>query len=1123
VAIIDEAGVAVRADFSRFDGDVQRGGAAAAETLRRAFTGGPPVDPLPNLDQAARAAAEAAAQDAVRAFRSNFNPGEGAPPDPLPNLDEVARRAALRAAQDAAAAFTGGFRPDGTPNPLPDLDAVARAAAAAAAADAARAFRNGFDDGGGGPPPNPLEDLSSRTTPEAEGAGSESNKGFFSRFREGGKEGGSAFGEEVLGALPALGWAAAGVAVAALFVEGFTAAADLQAANSKLQAQLGITKEEAGKYGKEAGALYAQNYGESIEDIEDTIASAINNIGGFSGAADPALQQTVKYAQDLASTFDIDVSESTRAAGQLIKTGLADNSKEAFDIITAGFQKGANASDDYIDTLTEYGTQFRKLGIDGQTATGLISQGLKAGARDGDLVADAIKEFSIRAIDGSTSTKTAFEALGVSAEDMQARIAKGGDSASGALEQTFTLLRGVKDPAEQAAIATGLFGTQAEDLGAALYSLDPSTAVDALGQVAGAADQMDTALGDTAQARIESFKRSISVGFTNVAGGILGFFDDVLTAVAPVTDAIKSFVTGGIDPLANAAGPISALGASLAATFGPALSGAFAAIKDAVTQIDFSGLVSSFQGLVAAGSGLAQTLLPPLQELGTAILGTVGPAFQALGSIIGAVFQVIVGIVQTGVTVITALFNSGFGQGLLTVVTSVFGAVIGVIQGAFTVLTGLFNVIAGLLTGNWQQLWDGILQIFQGIGIAVIAVAEGLVGALGGIFASIGAVITGIWNALWAGITTVVSVSVDAVVGFVSGLAASLTGSFASLGASISSATSTAWNTITSVVSAGINAVKAAIAAFVAAEIAGFTLLWNTAKQLASDAWNAIKSTVTAGVSAVIGFVNNLGSTVKSTFTDAWNTAKSIVSGAISTIQSTVSSGVSAVLGVIRALPGQVTSALSSFGSLLVERGSALMSGLRSGVTGGIGAVLSAVGGIPGQVRGALGSVGSTLYSAGIDLIQGMVNGVRAAAGRIASAAAQVVSSAVSAAKNAVGIHSPSTVMRDEVGRMMSLGLAQGIAAEAGAVAGALDDIVSSVASTQLTVPRVTLAGVSADTVAAAGGSVVAAGRSGGQSSATTAGRQVNYNIDASDRSDSEIIDLIRQKEAVDAVLYANA
>ena len=55
----------------------------------------------------------------------------------------------------------------------------------------------------------------------------------------------------------------------------------------------------------------------------------------------------------------------------------------------------------------------------------LLSQGLEGGARDTDKVADSLKEFSIRAVDGSKTTREGFEALGFSADEMGLPVRRG--------------------------------------------------------------------------------------------------------------------------------------------------------------------------------------------------------------------------------------------------------------------------------------------------------------------------------------------------------------------------------------------------------------------------------------------------------------------------------------------------------------------------------------------------------------------------------------------------------------------------------------------------------------------------------------------------------------------------
>ncbi|MGC5409923.1 phage tail tape measure protein, partial [Streptomyces sp. DT225] len=288
-----------------------------------------------------------------------------------------------------------------------------------------------------------------------------------------GRQSGSGFLSGMGGALKA-GVAGVAAAAGALFAVGFTEAAAQDKSNARLGAQLGLTEKESARLGKVAGKVFGKGYGESIDQVNESLRGLAQNGVAAVNAPKKDLAELSKSALNLAETFDVEVGAAAASAGQMIKTGLAKNGKEAFDLITAGFQSGADKSGDFLDTLNEYGTQFRKAGLDGATSIGLISQALQAGARDGDIAADAIKEFSIRAVDGSKTTADGYKLLGLSADTMAKKFAKGGSSATAALDVTLDKLRAIPDPVKQNAAAVALFGTQAEDLGAALFAMDPS-------------------------------------------------------------------------------------------------------------------------------------------------------------------------------------------------------------------------------------------------------------------------------------------------------------------------------------------------------------------------------------------------------------------------------------------------------------------------------------------------------------------------------------------------------------------------------------------------------------------------------------------------------------------------
>ena len=258
--------------------------------------------------------------------------------------------------------------------------------------------------------------------------------------------------------------------------------------------RLGIDQETAAKYGRDAAAAYTQAWGDSVEDNLGAIQFARQ--GGLldADATDTEVQSVIAKLQTVQEVMGKDVPEAARAAGQLIRGGLVADADEAFDVLVSGFQRGNDISGDWLETITEYTTQFRKLGIDGDEAIGLIQQGLQGAARDSDVIADSIKEFSVRAVDGSKTTAEGFQALGFDADDMSRRFAEGGEVAHDAFGEVFRALRDLDDPMQQKLAWQRLFGTQWEDLGDAVQNFDLEAA-DALGSVQGASDKATDAVG----------------------------------------------------------------------------------------------------------------------------------------------------------------------------------------------------------------------------------------------------------------------------------------------------------------------------------------------------------------------------------------------------------------------------------------------------------------------------------------------------------------------------------------------------------------------------------------------------------------------------------------------------
>lgn len=320
---------------------------------------------------------------------------------------------------------------------------------------------------------------------------------------------------------------AAGAAAGGLFAEGMSKGMELQTATAKISAQLGYTGAGAQELGQVAGNLYASGFGDTVgaaaADLRTVLQSGIID----EDATQAEMQAVASQVMQLSDVMDQDLGATTNAVSQMLRTGLAGSATEAMDVLTRGIQQGADKAGDLMDTVNEYGTQFRKIGLDGATAMGLLTQGLNAGARDSDIVADALKEFSIRSMEAIekldskgrpqlTALGAAFQQVGLDGYQAQADLGKGGASAAAVLDKVMDGLRGIEDPTQRAQAAVALFGTQAEDMGAALYALDPSKAVSYMGNIEGATAKTGAAY-DTAAAKIDGIKRSFELSAAGAA------------------------------------------------------------------------------------------------------------------------------------------------------------------------------------------------------------------------------------------------------------------------------------------------------------------------------------------------------------------------------------------------------------------------------------------------------------------------------------------------------------------------------------------------------------------------------------------------------------------------------
>lgn len=190
---------------------------------------------------------------------------------------------------------------------------------------------------------------------------------------------------------------AAATAVGGALTGAVISANSEEKALNSLQAQTGLTTEELSKYESIIGEIYKDNFGESQEDIANTLSK----IKQVTDEQNPQkLKDMAENLYTLEATFDnFDISETLRGINGLM-TNMGLTADEAFDYIVKGAQNGLNYSGELGDNIAEYSQIWGQAGFDAEQMFSILENGTKSGAYNLDKVNDFVKEFTISLSDG---------------------------------------------------------------------------------------------------------------------------------------------------------------------------------------------------------------------------------------------------------------------------------------------------------------------------------------------------------------------------------------------------------------------------------------------------------------------------------------------------------------------------------------------------------------------------------------------------------------------------------------------------------------------------------------------------------------------------------------------------
>ncbi|WP_175074662.1 phage tail tape measure protein [Terribacillus sp. AE2B 122] len=399
------------------------------------------------------------------------------------------------------------------------------------------------------------------------------------------------------------------------------AALEFDGAAGKIQAQMGTTADRAEELAGISKGLWKDAVANNVSEASNAIRTADTLLKGLSNEQ---LENVAIGALDLQRAFEYDVKESIRSAKSLVDNFGVDGVK-AFDYVTVAAQKTGDYSNDLLDTINEYSPQFKAAGISVEGMFNILVQGAQNGAFNMDKVGDAVKEFNIKAKDGSKTTADGFKAIGLNADEMAQAIAKGGEDGERAFMATVTALASVEDPVKRNIAGVALFGTQFEDLESkVISSLDPTK--DMLGDVEGATKKAGDAMRNNFGTEALKVWRDLQEELLPVGEELLDIAEDVMPRVVDMvggmTDAFSNLSPEMQTSIITIAG--------ITAAAGPALMG-------------IGGLAQGIGGLITVGGTLIGALGGTAglgATLATFATGPVGITVGALALLGGGVYAV---------------------------------------------------------------------------------------------------------------------------------------------------------------------------------------------------------------------------------------------------------------------------------------------------------------------------------------------------------------------------------------------------------------------------------------------------------------------------------------------------
>lgn len=195
---------------------------------------------------------------------------------------------------------------------------------------------------------------------------------------------------------------------------------------------------------------------------------------------------------------------------------------------------------------------------------------------------------------------------------------------------------------------------------------------------------------------------------------------------------------------------------------------------------------------------------------------------------------------------------------------------------------------------------------------------------------------------------------------------------------------------------------------------------------------------IQGGIAIISSLISGIAQQLPTLIPTAVNMILTLATSLLSNIDQIIDAGIDLLVGLaqglVNALPQLINKAPTIIGQLasaiirnlpkILQAGIKILGMLATGLIQAVPQLISKIPSIISQIKNAFTSI--NWGEVGSNIIKGIANGLKNAGGAIVEAAKNAAKSALNAAKDFLDIHSPSRVFRDQVGKMMALGMGIG-------------------------------------------------------------------------------------------------